>query len=277
MAKDFAQDTDNTTPPQLSVSRRQALGTLGALSLVGLWGCNGTSEDGSTSTTASSTGGSSTSSGTSSGSGSSSSTSCVLTATEVDGPYPLYAILTNSSMVRDDIREDRTGVPLELTIKLEDFNNGCAAISDAAVYIWHCDKDGSYSGYSSAQNGNYSGKTWLRGIQVSDDGGEVTFLTIYPGWYTGRITHIHVQIYLNENLKVTATATTQLAFPQDVTKAVYNSTLYKSHGQNTSVTSFPQDNIFSDGTSTEMLTLSGNTTDGYTGNITLRVAVPSGS
>ena len=197
--------------------------------------------------------------------------SCTLTATEIDGPYPLYAILTNSAIVRSDIRETKTGVPLTLTLTLQSAGSSCAPISGAGIYIWHCDKDGLYSGYSTSTNAGQSGLTYLRGIQVSDSNGQVTFTTIYPGWYAGRITHIHVQVYLNDNLAVSATATTQLAFPQTITTAVYNSALY-TKGQNTSVTSFSADNVFSDGTSTEMLTLSGDISTGYSANMTITIA-----
>lgn len=197
--------------------------------------------------------------------------SCTLTATETDGPYPLYAILTNSAIVRKDIRESKTGVPLTLTLTLQSAGSGCTPISGAGIYIWHCDKDGLYSGYSTSTNAGQSGLTYLRGIQVTDSNGQVTFTTIYPGWYAGRITHIHVQVYLNDNLAVSATATTQLAFPQTITTAVYSSSLY-TKGQNTSVTSFSADNVFSDGTSTELLTLSGDISSGYSANMTISVA-----
>lgn len=197
--------------------------------------------------------------------------SCTLTATEVVGPYPLYAILSNASMLRSDIREDKTGVPLTLTLTVQDISNGCAPIAGAAVYIWHCDKDGLYSGYSASNNAGQAGLTYLRGIQVTDAKGQVTFTTIYPGWYAGRITHIHMQVYLNNNLAVMATATTQMAFPQAITQAVYSSALY-TKGQNSSVTSFAADNIFSDGTGTEMLSISGDTSTGYNGSLTVSIA-----
>lgn len=197
--------------------------------------------------------------------------SCTLTATEVVGPYPLYAILSNASMVRSDIRESKTGVPLTLTLTVQDISNGCTPIAGAAVYIWHCDKDGLYSGYSASNNAGQAGLTYLRGIQVTDANGQVTFTTIYPGWYAGRITHIHMQVYLNNNLAVTATATTQMAFPQAITQAVYSSALY-SKGQNSSVTSFAADNVFSDGTGTEMLSISGDTSNGYNGSLTVSIA-----
>ncbi|RZJ15522.1 MAG: hypothetical protein EON50_01325 [Acidovorax sp.] len=197
---------------------------------------------------------------------------CTLTATETQGPYPLLAILSNSAMVRSNITEGKTGVPLTVTLTVQDVSNGCAPVAGAAVYIWHCDKDGLYSGYSTGTNAGQSGLTYLRGIQVTNSSGQVTFTTIYPGWYAGRITHIHAQVYLNDNLSVTATATTQLAFPLDATTAVYNSTLYSAKGQNNSVTSFAADNVFSDGTSTEMVAISGSVASGYAANLTVNIA-----
>lgn len=198
--------------------------------------------------------------------------SCTLTATETDGPYPLYAILTNSILTRQDITEGKTGVPLTLTITLDDLGNGCTPISGAGIYIWHCDKDGVYSGYATSTNAGSTSTTFLRGVQVTDANGQVTFTTIFPGWYAGRITHVHAQIYLNDELQQgAAVATTQFAFPVDITAAVYATSLY-TKGQNTSVTSFSADNVFSDGTSTEMLALSGNATDGYVATITVSIA-----
>jgi hypothetical protein len=58
----------------------------------------------------------------------------------------------------------------------------------------------------------------------------------------------------------------------EVTKAVYDSALYAAHGQNTSVTSFAQDNVFSDGTTYEMATIAGDVTSGYVATLTLGIA-----
>ena len=198
---------------------------------------------------------------------------CALIPQETQGPYPLLAILSNSALVRQDIRETKTGVPLTLTLTLSNVNNSCLPITNAGVYIWHCDRSGEYSGYSSNQNGSHLGETFLRGIQVSDSNGQVTFTTIYPGWYIGRVTHIHVQVYLNDNLAASATATTQLAFPPAVTTAVYNTSLYSAHGQNTSVATFAADNVFSDGTSYQLLTLTGDTVSGYSAALNIGIAV----
>jgi len=234
--------------------RRQALMTLGAL---GLLGCGAGDPD------------SSSSSGGSSGTGTSGS--CALIPQETQGPYPLLTILSNSTMLRQDITEGKTGVALKLVLKLVNVNASCAAIANTAVYIWHCDKDGIYSGYSQPA-ANTVGATFCRGIQLTDSNGEVSFTTIYPGWYAGRITHIHFQAYLADNLTVAATATSQIAFPQDITTAVYNSTLYAARGQNTSVASFSADNVFSDGTTYQMATIAGDLTSGYTATLTVGIA-----
>lgn len=197
--------------------------------------------------------------------------SCTLTPQETQGPYPLLAILSNAAMVRSDITEGKTGVPLRLTLTIQDLSGGCTLVAGAAVYIWHCDKDGLYSGYSNSQNAVQAGLTYLRGIQVSDANGQAQFTTIYPGWYAGRITHIHFQVYLNDNLSVTATATSQLAFPAAVTTAVYGSALY-TKGQNYSVTSFSADNVFGDGTTYQMVAISGDTANGYDASLTVTIA-----
>lgn len=197
--------------------------------------------------------------------------SCTITPQETQGPYPLLAILSNSAMVRSDITDGKAGVPLTVTLTITDLSDGCTPVAGAAVYIWHCDKDGLYSGYSNSQNAGQAGLTYLRGIQVTDANGQVRFTTIYPGWYAGRITHIHFQVYLNNNLQVTATATSQIAFPAAVTTAVYNSPLY-TKGPNTSVTSFSADNVFSDGTTYQMASISGDTTSGYAASLAVTIA-----
>lgn len=232
------------------LNRRQALTALGSLGAAPLLAC--ATDEGTTAPTG--------------------SASCVLIPTETEGPYPLSSVLSNAAIVRSDIRDGKTGVPLTVILNLVNVNQSCAPISGAAVYIWHCDKDGQYSGYSSGANGSHLGETFCRGIQVADANGQVRFTTIYPGWYSGRITHIHFQIFLNNNRSVAATATSQLAFPQAITQAVYGSTLYASRGQNTSVASFAQDNVFSDGTEFQLATVTGDLASGYTATMTVAVA-----
>ncbi len=197
------------------------------------------------------------------------STSCHLIPSETDGPYPLYAVLSNSAMIRSSIAETKTGVPLTIELTLVQANGACAVIPNAYVYIWHCDKEGEYSGYSSSQNGSHAGETYCRGIQKSDSSGKVTFTTIFPGWYTGRITHVHLQVYLT-SLTSTVTATSQFGFPQTITQTVYASSLY-THGQNTSVTSFANDGVFSDGTTYQIATVTGSVSAGYSASLVVGI------
>ncbi|XZF12799.1 dioxygenase family protein [Chitinophagaceae bacterium MMS25-I14] len=205
------------------------------------------------------------------------STSCTLIPTETAGPYPWPTGGTSfdASLLRTDITESNSGVPLTLTLSFVNTLNNCTPIANAYVSIWHCNKDGYYSEY--ANQPGYLGtqshlnETFFRGVQITDSNGQVTFTTIYPGWYTGRMTHIHFQVFLSSVLA----ATSQLAFPDTTTQTVYNSSLYSAHGQNTMT--FATDNVFSDTANTayEMLTLTGSVSAGYTATATIGVAASS--
>ena len=73
-------------------------------------------------------------------------TACNTTPSEVAGPYEID-LIKNSTIYRSDIREDRTGLPLDLRLQVNEVNANCAPIKNARVDIWHCDKDGYYSGF----------------------------------------------------------------------------------------------------------------------------------
>lgn len=118
-----------------------------------------------------------------------------------------------------------------------------------------------------SEYGTGRGQTFLRGLQVSGAQGQVTFETIYPGWYQGRATHIHVEVALNgRSVKVT-----QIAFPEDVTAAVYRTSVYAAKGEN--ATTNARDNVFGDGVSQEMITLTGDATTGFQGTFTVGISV----
>jgi len=270
----------------IDIKRRKALGTLGAFSALGaagLMGCGGSSNltaSASSSSVAASLASTSSlaansslaAASSASSTASSTATSCVLIPSETIGPFPLSTLLNNSIVFREAINEDKTGVPLTVKLKLVNVDNSCTPIS-GYVYIWHCDKDGLYSGYSGANNQGQTGKTYCRGVQNTDSDGVATFTTIYPGWYAGRITHIHFQIFLTGySSTAQSTAISQLAFPPAITTAVYNSSLY-SKGQNTSVTSFSADNVFSDGTTYQLATITGNLTEGYVAELTVGLKI----
>ncbi|WP_244904637.1 protocatechuate dioxygenase [Cellvibrio mixtus] len=281
------QPAEHSTKPSIEQSalvqantvdseRRKTLGTLGLFSLIGasgLIGCGGGSSSTNNSTSSSSTTTTtSTASSTQVSSAASSSGSCTLIPTETIGPFPLSTLLNNSLVLRENIAEDKTGVPLQVKLKLVNVNNNCSPVS-AYVYIWHCDKDGLYSGYSSNNNAGQAGKTYCRGIQYTDTSGVAHFTTIYPGWYAGRITHIHFQIFLTTySSTAQSTAISQMAFPAAVTTAVYNSSLY-TKGQNTSVTSFAADNVFSDGVEYQLATVTGSVAEGYVAELEVGIAV----
>ena len=182
---------------------------------------------------------------------------CAVAPNETAGPYP-----SRSDIFRSDIRESRQGVPLALSIRVINVSNGCAPLADANVEIWQCDASGNYSEY-----GSQSSQTYLRGIQTTDANGQVNFMTIYPGWYQGRATHIHIEVTMNgRSVKVT-----QIAFPETINNAVYATSVYASRGSNP--TSNLQDGIFADSLSSELVTPSGNPTAGYSASYQVGVSV----
>lgn len=126
-------------------------------------------------------------------------------------------------------------------------------MANVRVNIWHCDKDGNYSGYGTAV-----GQTFLRGYQITDQKGEVDFITVFPGWYQGRTCHIHFQVYVSSNYA----AISQLTFNHEATNQVYadNSTLYTKGSDPKSPDT---DNIFSDGYTYQLASLTANANGGY--------------
>ena len=123
--------------------------------------------------------------------------------------------------MRSDIREDREGVVLRLTLRVRR-GAECAPVKDAVVSIWHCDAVGVYSGFEQG-----AGETFLRGEQVTDADGMVEFVTVYPGWYRGRAVHAHLKVFLDS----TTAVTTQLFFDEAFTDSVYEREPYSSTGE----------------------------------------------
>jgi protocatechuate 3,4-dioxygenase beta subunit len=150
--------------------------------------------------------------------------SCSLTPQETEGPYYF-----DVDSIRSDIREDRTGTPLRLAMRVQDAS--CTPISNAVIDIWHCDAGGSYSGFESASQGGPGGggrtdeRTYLRGAQVTNGEGIAQFLTVYPGWYRGRTVHIHFKVHLDKRTLLTS----QLFFHEAVTGKVYAAAPYSAH------------------------------------------------
>lgn len=188
---------------------------------------------------------------------------CNVTSSETKGPFP---IKTPSELVRENIISDRQGVALLITVTIQDIN--CEPLSGVLVDVWHCDKEGNYSEYGGIQmqTADYTDVHFLRGRQTTDVNGQASFISIYPGWYSGRAPHIHVEVLDNNGSSLLVT---QIAFPEDVSSNVYSSSLYSSHGQ--ADTSNAVDNVFSDGVDDEMGVITGNLTDGFVLNHTIIV------
>ena len=231
------------------MTRREAVRALGIASAAATIACGNetpTSPSSSSTTTTATTGGTT-------------SAACAVTPSETLGPYPSL-----TDMIRSDVREDRAGVPLTLTITVNNASAGCTPLSGATVDIWQCDAEGRYSQYS---QGGFDGRasTFLRGMQTTDASGRATFMTIFPGWYQGRATHIHVEVTMNgRSLKVT-----QMAFPESVNAEVYRSSAYASRGTNP--TANTSDGIFADSIANELATATGSPSSGYTGAFTVNV------
>jgi protocatechuate 3,4-dioxygenase beta subunit len=255
------------------LSRRKALGLLGGAGMAALAACAGASTGTSEATT--------TPSASASGS-SSAATGTEEIPEETAGPYPADGsngtnVLTESGIVRSDLTRSfgtgsavAAGVPLAIELTVLDLSEAAAALSGAAVYLWHCDRDGRYSMYDeSIRSENY-----LRGVQEAGSDGKVRFTSIYPAAYSGRWPHIHFEVY--ESLaKATAAAdklrTSQLALPEDVSRTVYATEGYEQSIRNLEQTSLESDNVFGDGYSLQLARVTGSADKGLTATLTVPV------
>ncbi|WP_340539007.1 intradiol ring-cleavage dioxygenase [Nocardioides sp. GXZ039] len=200
---------------------------------------------------------------------------------ETNGPYPADGttevnVLEESGIVRSDVTSSldggatALGVPLSLTFTVTDLADDGAPFEGVAVYMWQCDANGGYSMYSSG----LEDVTYLRGVQVADAEGAVTFQTIVPACYSGRWPHIHFEVYPDAASATdveNAIATSQLAFPQDLVEAVYALDLYPGSADNLSQVSLETDGIFGDGYELEMGTFTGDPSAGYVGSLAVAI------
>lgn len=177
---------------------------------------------------------------------------CTLIPSETAGPFPLD-LTENQTFFRQDVREGRAGILLNQKIKIIGTDN-CLPMPNVRVNIWHCDKDGLYSGY-----GTESGKTYMRGYQITDANGEVNFTTILPGWYPGRICHIHFQAYVSS----VYAAISQLTYPIAEKNAIYTANA-EVYTKGVDPLGFQNDGVFADGYTYQLATLTpNNDTGGY--------------
>jgi protocatechuate 3,4-dioxygenase beta subunit len=161
------------------------------------------------------------------------------------------------------------GVPLNIALTIVSAST-CQPLAGAAVYIWHCDREGRYSLYSSgAANQNY-----LRGVQEADANGRVTFQSIYPGCYAGRWPHIHFEVYQNLAAATSVRnkiATSQIALPKSANDLVYAIAGYEQSVVNAARITLASDGIFSDGASLELATVTGDAASGMVASLSVAV------
>jgi protocatechuate 3,4-dioxygenase beta subunit len=169
--------------------------------------------------------------------------SCVVRPEMTEGPY-----FVDGQLERSDIRIEPTdnsvkeGVPLTIAFAVSQITDGtCSPLAGATIDIWHCDALGVYSGVSDP-GFDTSDQSWLRGYQVTGENGRVEFITIYPGWYSGRAVHIHFKIRTTVTGNETYEFTSQFFFDETLSDQVFTLEPYNSKGQRDTLNS--TDNIY---------------------------------
>jgi len=157
---------------------------------------------------------------------------CVVRPELTEGPY-----FVENDLDRFDIRLDPTddtiikeGLPLLLRYRVSDVTNSmCSPLADAQVDVWHCDADGEYSGVQD-QGFDTTQTMWLRGYQITDEFGVAEFLTVVPGWYSGRAVHIHFKIRTELEDGTSYEFTSQFFFDPEVVEDIYSEAPYAGKG-----------------------------------------------
>lgn len=169
----------------------------------------------------------------------------------------------DGEIVRHDLRENQTGVDFYLDIGVIDIET-CEPLSDVALVIWNCNATGSYSsytgvdpdtvelldGWTSRSDGTTDDETFLRGVQVTNDEGMAEFLTVFPGYYVTRATHIHITAQAGAGPNQSYSTTDiqhigQLFFDEDLLEEVYSLSPYSAHLETLNRTSNADDSIYS--------------------------------
>jgi protocatechuate 3,4-dioxygenase beta subunit len=243
-----------------------------SMSALQLLGCGGA--DASTGTTTDDTNSGGTTGGTTG--------TCSKIPEETAGPYPGDGsnganVLNLSGVIRQDIRSSfgglsgtAAGIPLTINLTIVSATT-CAPLANRAVYLWHCDRGGNYSLYSSG----YTNQNYLRGVQAADSNGKLSFTSIFPGCYSGRWPHIHFEVF--NSLAASAVysnkvATSQIALPKATCDLAYATAGYESSVTNLRGISLASDNVFSDGSQLQLATMTGNATEGFVATLTVAVA-----
>ncbi|ORM32514.1 intradiol ring-cleavage dioxygenase [Williamsia sp. 1135] len=266
-----------------TMSRRGALALFGAAGATAALAACGSPSSTSTTASSSATAGAGTATSTADAVG-----ECVAAAPgETAGPYPGDGsngpnVLVESGIVRKDITSSfgtstgtAEGVPVTITMALQDLTKNCDPGAGMAVYLWHCDRDGEYSLYGKA----ITDQNYLRGVQVAGADGTVSFTSIFPAAYSGRWPHIHFEVYDSLEVAIAgenARLTSQIALPQEACDTVFaGAEGYEKSVTNMTRTTLSSDNVFGDGWDAELATATGSVSSGYDIAITIGVAAKS--
>jgi protocatechuate 3,4-dioxygenase beta subunit len=147
--------------------------------------------------------------------------SCTPSNTDRAGQGPFFIHnderVGDIDLFRQDIRgqynpQAEPGIELQMHFRVLDNSGGglCseAPLAGVAVYVWHCDAQGYYSGFGQPgeqtpdipyrfrpnHNDLDNDDSFCRGAGLTDANGVVSFRTIFPGWYNGRDIHLHLMI-----------------------------------------------------------------------------------
>ena len=211
---------------------------------------------------------------------------CPVTPDATAGPFPANGqgrgssinALALAGVVRSDIRPGlggatavAGGVPMTLALELVNAAGGCAPMQGLAVYVWQCDREGRYSMYSDGVRG----QNYLRGVQATDAQGQLSFQTVLPGCYAGRVPHIHFEIYRNVDAAAVSRQrikTSQLALPLEFCDQAYaQSPGYADSRRNLSRVNFANDGVFGDGIELQMARISGTLAQGLTASLRISI------
>ena len=215
--------------------------------------------------------------------GDASTDTCRRIASETAGPFPGDGTnganaLALAGIVRSDIRASvgpasatAPGVDLTMTFVVTD-SATCAPLVGYAVYVWQCDRATDYSMYTGAA----TTENYLRGVQVTDADGRVTFQTIFPGCYPGRWPHVHFEIYATLEAATSGqnkVAVSQLAFSDDACTAAYATPGYETSVTNISRVTLASDGVFRDDKArTQLATMTGAIGADFTATLALSIA-----
>ncbi|MDP2248526.1 MAG: twin-arginine translocation pathway signal protein [Nitrosomonadales bacterium] len=155
---------------------------------------------------------------------------CVARPEQTEGPFYF-----DTQLERADIRsepatgETKEGIPFVLNIQVSALDGlACVPLADAIVDIWHCDANGIYSSVKPdrMQSADTADLKFLRGYQKTNSNGDVSFLTIFPGWYDGRTAHIHFKIRTTLPDQSTYEFTSQIYFEDTFSQRMYTNGVY---------------------------------------------------